>query len=96
MFSTIRGCLAVFFALRGCLGRILGLLGMLPCFDPIHCPKFRTGFWLGNKGNLDFVLHRSCTCNCDLDVRLLNHQNWISIAQVMVHFIPGIVTVRLG
>ena len=53
MFSTLRGYLAVFFALRGCLGRISGMLGMLPCFDPTHCPEFGTGFWLGNGGNLD-------------------------------------------
>ena len=26
----------------------------------------------------------------ELDVRLLNHQNWTSTAQVMVNFIPGI------
>ena len=45
--------MAVFSTLRGCLGRILGLLGMLPCFDPTHYPKFRTDFWLGNEGNLD-------------------------------------------
>ena len=34
----------MFSALRGCLGRILGLLGMLPCFDPTHCLEFGTGF----------------------------------------------------
>ena len=33
-----------------------------------------------------------CSCNCELDVKLLNHQNWTSIAQVMVHFIPGTAT----
>ena len=38
---------------RGYLGRILVLLGMLPCFDPTHCLEFGTGFWLGNEGNLD-------------------------------------------
>ena len=53
MFSALRGCLAVFSTLRGFLGRILGLLGMLPCFDPTHCLEFGTGFWLGNKENLD-------------------------------------------
>ena len=45
------GCF--FFALRACLGWILGLLGMLPCFDYTHCLEFRTGFWLGNGGNLN-------------------------------------------
>ena len=44
MFSAIRGCLDVFSALRGCLGRILGLLGMLPCFDPTHCLELRLVF----------------------------------------------------
>ena len=42
-----------FSALKGCFGRILGLLGMLLCFDPTHYPKFGIGFWLGNEGNLD-------------------------------------------
>ena len=53
MFSSLRGCLAACSALCGCLGWTLGLLGMLPCFDPTHCPEFGTGFWLGNRGNLD-------------------------------------------
>ena len=48
-----KGCFVVFSALRGCLGWILGLLGILPCFDPTHCRKFGTGFWLGNGWNLD-------------------------------------------
>ena len=43
----------MFSTLRGCLGWILGLLGMLSCFDPIHCIEFGTGFWLRNRGNLD-------------------------------------------
>ena len=34
------------------------------------------------------VLRRSCICICELDVRLLNHPNWTSTAQVMVHLIP--------
>ena len=91
MFSTPRGCLAVFSALRSCLGQILRLLGMLSCFDPTHCSKFRTSFWLGNEGIWAHV-HKRCSCNCELDVRLLNHQNWTSIAQVMVNFILGTVT----
>ena len=53
VFFDLRGCLAMFSALMGCLGQILGLLGMLPSFDPTHYPKFGTGFWLGNGGNLD-------------------------------------------
>ena len=47
VFSSLRGCWAVFSALRGCLGRILGLLGMIPCFDPTHYLEFETGFRLG-------------------------------------------------
>ena len=43
----------MFSTLRGCFSRILGLLGMLPCFDPTHCLEFETGFLLGNKENLD-------------------------------------------
>ena len=53
MFFALKGCLVVFFALRSYLGWILGLLGMLPCFGPIHCLDFGTSFWLGNGGNLD-------------------------------------------
>ena len=47
----------------------------LPCFDPTHCPDFGTDFWLGNGGIWAYVLHRSYSCICELDVRLLNHQN---------------------
>ena len=65
MFSTPRGCLAVFSALRSCLGQILRLLGMLSCFDPTHCSKFRTSFWLGNEGIWAHV-HKRCSCNCEL------------------------------
>ena len=43
----------LFSTLGGYLGWILGLLGMLPCFDPKQCPEFGTGFWWGNGGNLD-------------------------------------------
>ena len=53
MFFSLRGCLVVFSALRGCLGQILGLLEILLCFNPTHCPKFGTGFRLENVGNLD-------------------------------------------
>ena len=35
------------------------------------------------------VIHRNCSCISELDVRLSNHPNWTTIAQVMVHFIPG-------
>ena len=43
----------MFSTLRGCLGRILGLLGKLHCFNPTYYPEFGTGFWLGNEENLD-------------------------------------------
>ena len=36
------------------------------------------------------VLHRNCSCNCELDVRLLNHPNWF-----MVHF-SGLPQLRLS
>ena len=35
------------------------------------------------------MLHRNCSFNCELDVRILNHPNWTSITRVMVHF-PGL------
>ena len=37
------------------------------------------------EGIWTHVLHRSCSCICELDVRLLNHLNWTSTAQLMVH-----------
>ena len=58
---------------------------MLPCFDPTHWPDFSTGFRLGNSWIQ--VLHRNCSCICELDVRFLNHPNWTSTTQVMVHFL---------
>ena len=58
---------------------------MLPCFDPMKRLDFGTDFQLEKEGIWTSVLHRNCSCNCEIDVRLLNHPNWISIAQVMVH-----------
>ena len=66
----------------------------LPCFDLTHCPDFGTSFGWETKGIWTHVLHRSCNCICELDVRLLNHPNWTSIAQVMVHF-SGLPHLRL-
>ena len=40
------------------------------------------------------VLHRSCICICELDVKILNHPNWTSTTHVMVHF-PGLPQLRL-
>ena len=58
--------------------------------DPTHCPKFGTGFRLGNEGNLDSCSHESCSCISEFDVRIFKHQNWTSTTKVMVHLIPGI------
>ena len=41
------------------------------------------------------VLHRNCSCIYELDVRLLNHPNWTSTTQVMVHF-PRLQQLRLS
>ena len=51
-YFNLKGCLAVFSALRG------HLVGFLACdkvalFNPTYCPDFEIGFWLGNRGNLD-------------------------------------------
>ena len=37
-------------------------------------------FSLETKENWALVLHSSCSCNCELDVRILNHLNWTSTA----------------
>ena len=70
-------------------------VGMLPCFDPTYCPEFRTDFQLEKEGIWTSVLYGNCRCNCELDVRLLNHPNWTSITQVMVYFprLPQIATI---
>ena len=34
----------------------------------------------------------SCSCNYELDVRLLDQPDWTYAAQVMVHYIPETVT----
>ena len=59
---------------------------MLPCFSPTKCPDFGSDFRLEKVGIWTSVPHGNCSCNCEIDVRLLNHQNWTSITQVMVHF----------
>ena len=59
---------------------------MLPCFGPMKRPDFGTDFWLEIEGIWTGVLLGNCSCNCELDVMLLNHPNWTSITQVMVHF----------
>ena len=38
------------------------------------------------------VPHENCSYISEHDVKLLNHPNWTSIAQVMVHFILEIAT----
>ena len=58
---------------------------MLPCFDPMKRPDFEADFWLEKEGIWTSILHRNCSCNYELDVKILNHPNWTSIAQVIVH-----------
>ena len=74
-------------ALRGVFGWILNY-GKLPYLDPTHYPDFRTGFRVGNKGNLACVLQVNCSHISERDVRLLNYPNRTSITQVMVR-LPG-------
>ena len=62
------------FCTKGLFGKKNLGLGMLPYFDPMKRPDFGTYFWLEKEGILTSVLHRNCSCNCELDVRLLNHQ----------------------
>ena len=59
-------------------------------------PGFQLGqvFSWENEKLWTHVLHRSCSCICELDVRLLNHPNLTSTAHVMVHF-PGLPQLRL-
>ena len=38
------------------------------------------------EGIWTHIHHRSCSCICKLDVRLLNHQNQTSTPQVMIRF----------
>ena len=59
---------------------------MLPCFGPIKRLDFGTDFQSEKEGIWTSVLHGNCNFNCELDVKLLNHPNWIFIAHVMVHF----------
>ena len=61
----------------------------MPYFDPIRCPDFWADFRLEKEGIWTSILLGNSSCNCELEVRLLNHPNWTSITQVMVHF-PGL------
>ena len=40
-----------------------------------------------NEGIWTRVLHRNCSYIYELDVRFLNHSNWTSTSQVIVHFL---------
>ena len=64
-------------------------MGIMPCFDPLGCPVFGADFRLEKWRIWTSILHENCICIRELDVRLLNHPNWTSITQVMVHF-PGL------
>ena len=50
---------------------------MLLCFDPTHCLKLGLVFGWETEGIWTRVLHRSCGCICELDVRLVNHSNCV-------------------
>ena len=69
-------------------------MGMLSYFDPTHLLDFSTGFQLGNRGNLESGPPINCSYICEIDVKLLNHSNWTSTAQVMVNF-SGLPQLRL-
>ena len=73
------GCLA----LRGMVGDILNH-EKLPHCGSTHEPDFRTGFWVGKKGNLVVSLMVNCSHISELDVRLLNILIRTPIDQVMV------------
>ena len=85
--------MVVFFALRGYLAKFYNE-GMLPSFHPTHWPYFGIGFGWENEGLWTHVLHRSCSCIYELDVRLLNHSNWTSTTHIMFHFL-GLPQLRL-
>ena len=73
------GCLA----LRGMVGFILNHENLPHC-GSTHEPDFRTGFWLGKKGNLAVFSPINCSHISELDVRLLNFSIRTSVDQVMV------------
>ena len=58
-------------------------------FWPYETSRFWADFWLEKEGIWTSVFLRKCSCNCELEIRLLNHPNWTSITQVIVHF-PGL------
>ena len=73
------GCLT----LRGMFCFILNH-GKLPSCGSTHSPEFRTGFWVGNKGNLVVSPLVNCSHISELDVRHLNFSIRTSVAQVIV------------
>ena len=81
-FSALWGYLAVFFGFlsKGVVWKKFGVVGMLPCFDLMKHPYFGTNFQLEKEGIWTSIPHGNCSCNCELDVRLLNHLNLTSIA----------------
>ena len=58
----------------------------------VYVQNLELVFGWKTEGIWTHILHRSCRYICELDVRLLNHPNWTSKTQVMVHLIPGITT----
>ena len=73
VYSTLRGCLAGF--LYDCPILTLHTVQILGLVFSWETEVFFTR-----------VLHRSCSCIYEIHVRLLNHPNWTSTAQVMVNF----------
>ena len=93
MFFCPKGLFGhVFFALIGCLAEFWG------CGNATPVLILHTGRILGlvfsweTKGIWTQVFHRNYICINELDGRLLNHPNWPTTAQVMVHFIHGTAT----
>ena len=87
--------MVVFFFLP--YGAIWPNFGIRECYPVLI---LHTGRILGQvfgweiKGLWTHVHHRSCSCISELDVRVLNHPNWTSTAQVIVH-IPVLLQLRL-
>ena len=73
------GCLA----LRGMVGCILNH-EKLPHCGSTHEQEFRTGFWVGKKGNLAVSPLVNGSHISELDVRILNFSIRTSVDQVMV------------
>ena len=96
MFGRVfypKGLFGYVFFLKGLFGSNFGTVWEYCPILTLHIVQnLELVFGWEMEGIWTRVLHRSCSCNCELDVRLLNHQNLTSKTQVMVHFIPETVT----